>query len=454
MDMDNHVLLEKLFASMPISVFYKDNQCRYQYLNRLSAEVLANVGKPDVLGKTDYDIMPTKQIADMLYNDDQKVLRTKEGSRYITEMPLDDGSIAYYDTFKEPVLGPDNEAVGVIVMTIDAQDMITRQKRLEQENIFDSMTSLYNKRMYTTVIDDMKETDNNDTFIALVDINYLKIINDIFGHAIGDKTIVTIAQVLKHVFRKDCQIFRIGGDEFVIIGHGWDKLRIEKAKTDMNNLGKKAFPYKIFCGYSFGYCLMDDTMSITDALKTADDSMYSMKKIMKDQLSDTMLELFYDNLIKTGMDDIERYNRMSYMADKLEGFFEMNQTDIENIKKIIKFQYIEKTSFADYSIEKDEGGNLTNEDIRLMLSFLMKSDIMVFSIMTINENWNGIGGNYYMARNEIPLYALIVRFLTICDSTRTIDASERKKYIQSLKGTILSPTVVNTLIDGILWFSS
>lgn len=54
-------------------------------------------------------------------------------------------------------------------------------------------------------------------WIAMVDIDHFKSVNDRFGHLYGDEVLVLLAQILKSVFREDDMIFRFGGEEFIVI---------------------------------------------------------------------------------------------------------------------------------------------------------------------------------------------------------------------------------------------
>ncbi|MBR3636007.1 MAG: GGDEF domain-containing protein, partial [Lachnospiraceae bacterium] len=65
-------------------------------------------------------------------------------------------------------------------------------------------------------IDDCIQRNEIEFAIAMFDINGLKEINDTLGHDVGDKAISKIAEILKQTFENE-KIFRIGGDEFVVI---------------------------------------------------------------------------------------------------------------------------------------------------------------------------------------------------------------------------------------------
>lgn len=84
----------------------------------------------------------------------------------------------------------------------------------------DPLTGLYNRRFleeYQTII--FSNSDRNHKLVGfmLLDLNGFKKINDQFGHKIGDEVLLHTARILKEQTRKNESIFRLGGDEFLIL---------------------------------------------------------------------------------------------------------------------------------------------------------------------------------------------------------------------------------------------
>lgn len=80
----------------------------------------------------------------------------------------------------------------------------------------DSLTGILNRIGFDEMISKLKREQFPLAF-ALVDIDSFKTINDTYGHEIGDKILVKVAQVLNSAFRSSDIVFRIGGDEFAIL---------------------------------------------------------------------------------------------------------------------------------------------------------------------------------------------------------------------------------------------
>jgi diguanylate cyclase (GGDEF)-like protein len=93
-------------------------------------------------------------------------------------------------------------------------------QQLKNENIQDPLTGLFNRRGLNLHFN--KELENSDTAssplsLILIDIDYFKKINDMYGHDIGDMCLTEIADTLSQAIRKNDIIARFGGEEFIII---------------------------------------------------------------------------------------------------------------------------------------------------------------------------------------------------------------------------------------------
>lgn len=83
-----------------------------------------------------------------------------------------------------------------------------------KESASNPLTNLQSRRIYNELIDNF--SSDNNIGICYLDANYLKFINDNYGHAAEDYLLITIANTIKKVFRI-ADIFHLGGDEFLVI---------------------------------------------------------------------------------------------------------------------------------------------------------------------------------------------------------------------------------------------
>ena len=109
--------------------------------------------------------------------------------------------------------------------------------------------------------------------IIFADLNGLKRVNDKGGHPAGDLLLKNAAIVLQNVFVGD-EIFRAGGDEFMILLSYTSEDEIKDKCSRVKTLAKQYKDVSFALGYSF----QNDSSDITGALKLADQRMYEDKE--------------------------------------------------------------------------------------------------------------------------------------------------------------------------------
>ncbi len=92
--------------------------------------------------------------------------------------------------------------------------------KLRDTSLRDGMTGLYNRRFLEEVIDKImsQANRNKETYsVLMLDVDFFKMVNDTYGHDVGDKVIVALAKVLKSSIRESDLAIRYGGEEFVVL---------------------------------------------------------------------------------------------------------------------------------------------------------------------------------------------------------------------------------------------
>ena len=132
-----------------------------------------------------------------------------------------------------------------IVITYIILQVIKKDKQLHLlnekykiESITDAMTTLYNRKYFDTIFDNMPFIANENNWkcaFIMIDIDYFKQYNDTYGHDMGDETLKKVAFTLKEYFNKKYEfVFRLGGEEFGVVLFDIDENSLEKCLKDMN----------------------------------------------------------------------------------------------------------------------------------------------------------------------------------------------------------------------------
>jgi two-component system cell cycle response regulator len=151
----------------------------------------------------------------------------------------------------------------------------------------DELTHVYNRRGFITLLEQQMSVSKRikkGFFLFIIDLDYLKQINDTYGHLVGDRALMDTAKCLRDSFRQHDIIGRIGGDEFGVIvinasqesGDYLKQQLVEKIKE--YNLHVKE-PYRL--AFSIGRAYFDGVKDITvdELIHIADMSLYYEKRL-------------------------------------------------------------------------------------------------------------------------------------------------------------------------------
>ena len=100
--------------------------------------------------------------------------------------------------------------VSLIILIISFK----RTQYLDKKTKIDALTNIGNRLAFNTKL---KELKNKDYYMLLFDIDNFKRLNDTYGHDFGDEVLFTVGKILKTIENKEISIYRIGGEEFLII---------------------------------------------------------------------------------------------------------------------------------------------------------------------------------------------------------------------------------------------
>jgi len=156
---------------------------------------------------------------------------------------------------------------------------------LETAAYQDSLTGVFNRSFFHRWIKEhAPRTDltENKSTLVMIDIDNFKMINDDYGHLVGDEVLKFIARTMQDIMRKGTSIFRYGGDEFVIIFQHTDLQEADSAIRRLDTIvqnGSSGFNFSL--SISYGLAEFRSSEDLNRALHEADQKMYDMKNRKK-----------------------------------------------------------------------------------------------------------------------------------------------------------------------------
>ncbi len=252
---------------------------------------ISGYSKEELLGKK-HSILRHEGMSDGFFKDlwetilDKKVFtgevlnRAKDGSEYwvrITISPELDkqGKIIEFSSHRINIT--DQKA-----LEEKRNELLVAYKKLELLSVIDPLTQIFNRVKLDKVMS--RDYDSYKRFkkvfsLILIDIDYFKIVNDEYGHLVGDKTLKSVVNIVNTQVRETDTFGRWGGEEFMLICEGTDakgafvlaqKIRTAVEEYEFETIGKKTV--------SIGISEICEKVSINDFIKRADDALYYAKE--------------------------------------------------------------------------------------------------------------------------------------------------------------------------------
>ncbi len=349
--------LENFLNNYPGCLFLKDENGRYIYTSEI-CEHVDQWSTGGIIGKNELQAQKNKELGKQYYEQDMKLLKEGGSIKCYSEVSLAD-HIIYYEINKSAVCDKDGHIIGIIGTVVDVSKEIELQRQVQKQLITDPVTGLYNNVFLKQWRE--KEQIIYPFSIIACDCNFLKIINDTYGHESGDELLKRTAELFLENLPSNCYPVRTGGDEFIILCNDTSESKAEEYIKIMQSKAKN----KSVCGrelsVALGSCTMDqDEMTFEECKNRADACMYVSKRKMKEAYFDQAGKqdpVYNDIMLRKLMDQMPvilfykdtkcRYKYINYydekhLKNKEKTHFGIGCTDLELQKDpVLGRQYYE-----------------------------------------------------------------------------------------------------------------
>lgn len=244
---------------------------------------------PDRLQEHDYDSSVSDYVRKHVYDEDKEQiiralsldtvmekLRTQEDYSVFITVRQRDGSLSYKRVIHNYY---DDTHQRITTSRLDISAIVNRYEakiaEIRRENSIDALTGVYNRNYYEKNI----RGASLQGFVAMLDLDNLKLCNDHFGHSAGDSVLKKLAEVIKAELRSGDKLIRFGGDEFLLLAQDCSDdefaqllLRIQ---TKVSEAAVPGFP-GLSLSVSIGGTRVAESSS-SEAVMRADQMMYMAK---------------------------------------------------------------------------------------------------------------------------------------------------------------------------------
>lgn len=163
-------------------------------------------------------------------------------------------------------------------------------EKLEELAHVDPLTTALNRHAFHGYL--RSQGDENQPIagcLGFFDVDNLKTVNDVYGHAAGDIVIRAVVRAIREIVRAEDLIFRWGGDEFFVIMVGLDSetatKRMARLETVLSNVSIDGLSHPIEIGVSYAFEDFDNINFLESTMKAADEGMYRQKQMRKARIA-------------------------------------------------------------------------------------------------------------------------------------------------------------------------
>ncbi len=387
--------------------------------------------------------------------------RALSGERFIYEwLHTVDGKTRVLETTLSPIYAEDMRITGAVGIVSDVTDQKEHQKKIEHMSNHDFLTDLFNRRYFTRTIEKIAHMNFG---LLIIDVNGLKLINDIYGHNKGDELLLEVAGILKSVCQKDEVVTRIGGDEFAIILSETDENEIERMIANIKSHVKRIKIESIDLSLAIGYAIKDDEkLSLETMFKIAEDSMYKNKTVEGKSMRNRAIQGIYQTLIEKHPIENAHAKRVSTYSEKIGQALGLRKEAIKELKLAALLHDIGKISIPDAILNKPSG--LTAEEFeiikthteigyRILRAADEYSNLAEYAYAH-HERFDGGGYPRGIKGEDIPLFSRIISVADAYEAMTTdrpyrkqLASNEAIKELRKHAGTQFDPEIVDIMID-------
>ena len=306
---------------------------------------------------------------------------------------------------------------------------ITERKKVEEQlrflSMHDPLTGLYSRAYFE---EEMKRLDTPRQLpISVIygDVNALKLVNDAFGHEIGDEYLRNAARAFVTSCRKEDIISRIGGDEFVIFmpktSPSGAAQVCDRIKKTFHQLPKNPISASAALGTA---SKEDPERDLRSVLKEAESRMYRSKlienKFVHQEIFSSLERILFKKIFKAEVG----FNSVRYLGVEMGRRLALSNHCLENISLLASFCDVGKIAISDSILHKP--GRLTSEEWQLIhkhpetgfhiIRTFPKLAPVAEDVLYHHERWDGSGYPQGLVGDSIPLNARIIAIVNAYDA--------------------------------------
>lgn len=273
--------MEKLvhfLDNYPGTFFLKDAEGRYTYASQQCVHV-----NPGLIGKNELEAQKDPALGREYYAQDQKLLREGGSVKCYSEVKIPAAPSLWLEINKSAV-AIDGQIVGIIGTVADVTHEIELQQQLNRMLETDPVTGVYNRGFMKMWLEKAEQNIRYPFSLIACDCNFLKHVNDTFGHERGDQLLKSAGDLFQQNLPTSCLSIRTGGDEFLLLCNETTEEEAEALIARLQEKAKGVMIEDVPLSIAYGCATIESSekKSFEQCKEEADKRMYAAKRAMKE----------------------------------------------------------------------------------------------------------------------------------------------------------------------------
>lgn len=431
-------------------------------------EMLTGYKPENLLGNRDvsYNDLIAPEYRSLLWAEWAQVLQQSRTFRYEYEIITRGGERKWVLELGQFIYGADQSVLALEGIVIDISELKMREAQISYLHKHDFLTGLYNRVHCAAEKQRLAKPAYFPLSLVICDINGVRLVNDAFGPAEGDRLIVAVSRILQSLIRENDVCSRTGGDEFMLLlPHTTEAEAIAlidqvTRAVDQYNRGESHPPYEV--SLSFGYhTMVDETLTINQATITAEEHLSHRKLLNQRSSHNAIVSSIMATLYARSQETEEHGKRLTQYTQMIGEQLNLDRHLLDELELLSMLHDIGKVGVADRILNKP--APLTHDEwdlmkkhpeigYRIALSTPELEHIARY-ILSHHEKWDGSGYPAGLAGEEIPLASRILAIADAYDAMtedrvyrKAMDRQDALAELARCAGTQFDPSITQIMI--------
>ncbi len=305
--------------------------------------------------------------------------------------------------------------VGVVMTCTDITARKDDEEKMRYLSYHDTLTGLFDRAGLDAELTGLDQDEHLPLSVIMADLNGLKIIDDTYGHAVGDRFLQQFADILRQVCRATDVIARWGGDEFVILLPQTSQTDAECVVDRILLSCRAPFFEGIPISVALGLACKEYEEPISIILQTAENRMYKQKLTESRSHKSAVLNALRSTLQEKSCETDTHGENMKEAAQFIGVKLGLSHDEMVRLDLLIQLHDIGKINMPAELLQKE--GPLTFEEWELMrqhpeIGYRIARNTddvshVAEEILSHHERWDGTGYPNGLMGTDIPLLARI-----------------------------------------------